>query len=256
MKSILIFFTALFCSHSWSQTETLSLFFKVNLNELTPSSAQKLDSLCEIGDLTSIKLSGYADARGNDSMNLLLSKSRVDAIQSALNSKGIQVAESSFFGENYPKDAKSQSNYAFWRRVDLSYNMKETGVSDLNTIDIESIKNGKLEAIPLQLEFYNMSADFMPYSAAELEKLFNFMQKNTSVKAFIRGHVCCSGGDVASYYSTLRAEAVHDYLVSKGISTERLTFKGFGNSMPLVWPELTDEDQQRNRRVDVIFSMD
>jgi outer membrane protein OmpA-like peptidoglycan-associated protein len=256
MKSILIFFTALFCSHSWSQTETLPLFFKVNVNELTPSSAQKLDSLIEIGDLTGIKLSGYADMRGNDSMNLLLSKSRVDAIQNVLNSNGFNVSESSFFGENYPTGGKDQSNFAFWRRVDLSYTFKETKANDLSTIDIEAIKNGKLEAIPLQLEFYNMSADFMPYSTPELEKLFNFMQKNTSVKAFIRGHVCCSGGDVASYYSTLRAEAVHDYLISKGISAERLTFKGFGNSMPLVWPELTDEDQQRNRRVDVIFSME
>jgi outer membrane protein OmpA-like peptidoglycan-associated protein len=256
MKSSLIFIVSFTCFNFYSQTESLSLFFKVNVNELTPSSAQKLDSLFEIGDLTSIKLSGYADIRGNDSMNLLLSKSRVDAIQNALNSKGFQVTESSFFGENYPTSVKDRSNFAFWRRVDLSYSIKEALVNDLSTINIESIKNGKLEAIPLQLEFYNMSADFMPYSATELEKLYNFLQKNTAVKAFIRGHVCCSGGDIASYYSTLRAEAVHDYLISKGISAERLSFKGFGNTMPLVWPELTDEDQQRNRRVDVIFSIE
>ncbi len=173
----------------------------------------------------------------------------------SISSFGFTIEESTFFGEEYPANSKNESNYAFWRRVDLSYSIDDSRPKKLSQIDIDDIKSGKLEAIPLQLEFYNTSAEFMPYSTSELEKLLEFMQKNKTVNAFIRGHVCCSGGDIGNYYSNLRAEAVYNYLINKGISEERLSFQGFGNSIPLIWPELTEEDQQRNRRVDVVFSI-
>ncbi len=82
------------------------------------------------------------------------------------------------------------------------------------------------------------------------------MQKNKTVNAFIRGHVCCTGGDIGDYYSNLRAKAVFDFLTTNGIAEDRLSYLGFGNRLPLVTPELTEEDQQRNRRVDVVFSIE
>lgn len=256
MKKLLIGLTVFSHLNGMAQDAKMSLFFKVNVNELTPQSSADLDSLMDLGNLTDIKLAGFADSRGSDSMNLLLSQSRVKAIESSLTSYGFTVDESTFFGEQYPANSKNESNYAFWRRVDLSYSLDESMPKKLSQIDIYDIKSGKLEAIPLQLEFYNMSDEFMPYSTSELEKLLEFMQKNKTVNAFIRGHVCCTGGDIGNYYSNLRAEAVYNYLINKGINEERLSFQGFGNSSPLVWPELTEEDQQRNRRVDVVFSIE
>lgn len=256
MKSVLFVLTIFSFLKGLSQDAQMSLFFNVNVNELTPKSSADLDSLMNLGILSDIKLVGFADMRGSDSMNLLLSRSRVKAIENILNSNSFDVAESSFYGEKYPLNSDNQSNYAFWRRVDLSYTLEKAKPNSLSQIDINDIISGQLEAIPLQLEFYNMSAEFMPYSTSELEKFLEFMQKNESVNAFIRGHVCCSGGDIADYYSNLRAEAVYNYLITNGISDDRLSFKGFGNSSPLVWPEVTEEDQQRNRRVDVIFSME
>ena len=55
--------------------------------------------------------------------------------------------------------------------------------------------------------------------------------------------------------SFLRAKAVNDYLIRRGISENRLGYEGYSNTIPLVTPELTEEDQQRNRRVDVIFTI-
>jgi flagellar motor protein MotB len=43
-------------------------------------------------------------------------------------------------------------------------------------------------------------------------------------------------------------------LIKKGIHPDRLDFKGFNRTVPVVYPEVTEEDQQRNRRVDVVFS--
>ncbi len=82
MKKILIGLTVCLQLNGMSQDAKISLFFKVNVNELTPQSSADLDSLMDLGNLTDIKLVGYADSRGSDSMNLLLSQSRVEAIES------------------------------------------------------------------------------------------------------------------------------------------------------------------------------
>ena len=42
-------------------------------------------------------------------------------------------------------------------------------------------------------------------------------------------------------------------MVDLGISKKRLSYKGMSNNEPLVFPELSDADRQRNRRVDVQF---
>jgi outer membrane protein OmpA-like peptidoglycan-associated protein len=52
-----------------------------------------------------------------------------------------------------------------------------------------------------------------------------------------------------------RAKSVNDYLIRRGISEKRIGYEGYSNSIPLIKPELTEEDQQRNRRVDVIFTI-
>jgi flagellar motor protein MotB len=55
--------------------------------------------------------------------------------------------------------------------------------------------------------------------------------------------------------SEKRAKAVYDYLTKNEIDSSRLNFKGFSNTIPLIYPEITDEDSQRNRRVDIIFKL-
>jgi outer membrane protein OmpA-like peptidoglycan-associated protein len=53
------------------------------------------------------------------------------------------------------------------------------------------------------------------------------------------------------YNNTLsenRAKSVVDYLVSKGISQNRLTAKGFGFSSPVIKGAKTEEEHQQNRR--------
>ncbi|HRB69629.1 MAG TPA: OmpA family protein, partial [Chitinophagales bacterium] len=68
----------------------------------------------------------------------------------------------------------------------------------------------------------------------------------------LSAHTDCRGSDV--YNQTLsqkRAESVVQYLISKGISTNRLTAKGYGETMPIetcVCEKCNDEQHQINRR--------
>jgi outer membrane protein OmpA-like peptidoglycan-associated protein len=50
---------------------------------------------------------------------------------------------------------------------------------------------------------------------------------------------------------------VVEYLKQKGIDPRRLTWVGYGESQPLIYPELSDEDEQANRRAEFrILSID
>jgi predicted ATPase len=47
-----------------------------------------------------------------------------------------------------------------------------------------------------------------------------------------------------------RAKAVNDYLISKGIAHERLTYQGYGSSKP-VNNNVTEADKAQNRRTEL-----
>ena len=68
----------------------------------------------------------------------------------------------------------------------------------------------------------------------------------------VAGHTDSRGSDAYNMkLSQQRAEAVRDYLVSKGIAADRLSAKGYGESQPVAG-NATDEDRFKNRRVELI----
>jgi outer membrane protein OmpA-like peptidoglycan-associated protein len=67
------------------------------------------------------------------------------------------------------------------------------------------------------------------------------------------GHADSVGSDEYNLQlSRLRAEAVARYLVSKGISPERISVEGYGSSRPIGKND-TEEGRSKNRRVDIKF---
>ena len=84
-----------------------------------------------------------------------------------------------------------------------------------------------------------------------LEYLIELMEKNPTWKLHIRGHVCC-GPD--QKISDKRAKNVYKFLLKKNIDPSRLSYKGYSDTKPIVFPEKTDEDAHTNRRVDFMIS--
>ena len=68
----------------------------------------------------------------------------------------------------------------------------------------------------------------------------------------VAGHTDSRGSDAYNMkLSQQRAEAVRNYLVSKGIAADRLSAKGYGESQPVA-DNATDEGRFKNRRVELI----
>ncbi len=85
----------------------------------------------------------------------------------------------------------------------------------------------------------------------ELDKWATYLNENPRVTADIYGYTDNTGPSTYNLdLSERRAQAVVNYLTSKGVSPKRLTAKGFGENQPVA-PNTTREGRQKNRRVEL-----
>lgn len=130
--------------------------------------------------------------------------------------------------------------YSLYGKKDKYYSqVEEVNPSNYNRdknlfvkVDIcaEPVECGK--AIQLQNILFDLDKYVIKEAAKkELNRLVRFMKDNPSVKVELSSHTDCR--NTAEYNQTLsqnRANASVDYLVSQGISRDRLTGKGYGES--------------------------
>jgi outer membrane protein OmpA-like peptidoglycan-associated protein len=88
-------------------------------------------------------------------------------------------------------------------------------------------------------------------SLATLDKLADYLTRETSLKVTISGHTDNIGSMEDNLQLSLnRAKAVMNYLLSKGISVERMNVKSFGEAQPKDSNQ-TEQGRQKNRRVEI-----
>ncbi len=99
--------------------------------------------------------------------------------------------------------------------------------------------------------FETGSASLRLESLAELDRLAKLLTENLTLKIQINGHTDNVGDDAFNQtLSEARAKAVQDYLLTKSIAPERLRFKGFGETKPILGSNDTIEGRARNRRTE------
>jgi outer membrane protein OmpA-like peptidoglycan-associated protein/tetratricopeptide (TPR) repeat protein len=87
-------------------------------------------------------------------------------------------------------------------------------------------------------------------SQVEMDKLFQLLQENPSVKIQVEGHTDNIGKAADNLkLSENRAKSVVRYLVNKGIAPSRLVAKGFGATRPVA-DNKTEAGRARNRRTE------
>ena len=107
----------------------------------------------------------------------------------------------------------------------------------------------------LVLEGVNFDFDkavIRPEDYATLDENVEALRKWGDVDVEVAGHTCNIGTDAYNLgLSQRRANAVREYLISKGIPAERLTAKGYGESRP-AFNNDTIEGRAKNRRVELV----
>ncbi|HSO46527.1 MAG TPA: OmpA family protein [Rhizobiaceae bacterium] len=107
----------------------------------------------------------------------------------------------------------------------------------------------------LVLEGVNFEFDkavIRPQYHAILDQNIVALKEWGDVDVEVAGHTCSIGTEEYNLGLSLRrAEAVRNYLVSKGVSADRLTVRGYGESRPAV-SNATPEGRAQNRRVELV----
>jgi len=116
-------------------------------------------------------------------------------------------------------------------------------------VEMHQIKEG--ERVVLKNVFFETNKfDLKPKSKVELNKLVDFLTKNPTVTIELSGHTDNVGNSKANQIlSDNRAKAVYNYLIEKGITTERLSTKGYGDTQPIASND-TEEGRAENRRTE------
>lgn len=96
----------------------------------------------------------------------------------------------------------------------------------------------------------NLSAD----AKASLDKLVTVVNTYPDTDIEVQGHTDSKGTEAYNNkLSVSRAAAVSDYLRNSGISTHRISIKGFGESAPK-YTNATADGQSQNRRVEFLIT--
>ncbi len=114
-------------------------------------------------------------------------------------------------------------------------------------MEIKPIKVGesyKLNDIYFESDHFELK----PESQAIIDGFKEFLDENSNIKVAIQGFTDDVGNDDYNLkLSENRAKSVYEYLISLGIKSDRLTFKGFGESMPVA-SNTTLDGRAKNRR--------
>ena len=152
----------------------------------------------------------------------------------------------------------SYPGYSFFSK---NFDMKNPDNLEAVHMDIPMIPITSDKPVLLENVFFDLGkATLRKESYIELNKLVDFLIKNSSIKIEIAGHTDSRGDDVENMtLSTDRAKAVYEYVLSKGIAAERLSYKGYGETKPVYTDEQisklsTSKEQvnahQANRRTE------
>ena len=106
---------------------------------------------------------------------------------------------------------------------------------------------------PIYFEFDK--SNITQQGAFELDKLVQVMNSNDKLVIFAKSHTDSRGSDEYNLsLSERRAQATVQYVISKGISADRITGKGFGETEPVVpCKPCTEEEYAKNRRSEFLI---
>lgn len=149
---------------------------------------------------------------------------------------------------NYVLNFYNDSSFTFSKNI---YLKDSAELKNIRTI-LPQLRKGTKRPIG-NINFYGGSPEYIPNAVPSINNLYKLMAKNSGLKIQIEGHTNgCDPGVQA--LSEKRSQKIRDFLVKKGINSERIKTLGKGckEMLFLLNESTTLEQQEANRRVEVL----
>ncbi len=155
-------------------------------------------------------------------------------------------------GDDYAMSISAEGYRDYSRAFSLA-EVREESDAYILTVELEEYDDILIEPDPIILEnvrFRSGSTDLLEASFLELDGVVRLMEARDDIRIEILGHTDDVGDDQDNLLlSQNRAQSVADYLISRGISSSRLSAIGYGESRPIA-ENTTEEGRAQNRRVE------
>ena len=237
-------FWALGARAQTSQDTTLTIFFESGESTLNSNQKKSIESfVSSVGEVEEV--AGFTDTVGSVQSNRNLSRLRANSVwKSVVSSREVIL---SFYGEEFMQSPELSVN----RKVQISARKKNpTSVypkfSVVDSFDIENIN------------FIADRAIITPESMNSTPTLISKLRSYHGTHFDIVGHVNYQSKKDQAYLKDLfklsedRAKVIFELLLDNGFSMKSLSYKGVGNSQPLIPAPVSDEERKRNMRVQII----
>lgn len=269
MRSILVIAALLTIFIGNAQEEIVqSVYFEFDKYDLDSKQAEAVFQFIKKADSTrieSVEIFGYTDDIGKDAYNFKLSTNRATTIKDALLASGIKnkiivtiegkgrILIDDDIVENLPE--KRSKN----RRVDVVLNLKPLPKIEIPGFYTSVQKNHIVgDHIYLDDLLFERGSSKLTFQAkSQLDKISKLLHRYKNLQFEVQGHVCCTPPYQKEaidretrkrMLSHNRAEAVYKYLAFKKIPKSRMTFKGYGNTVPL------GKGAEYDRRVELVIT--
>ena len=117
-------------------------------------------------------------------------------------------------------------------------------------MDITKVEVGKTLRIN-ELSFDADSTNLREENFEILDEVYDFLVKHPKVTVEIGGHTnTLPSHEYCDRLSTDRAKSVAEYVVTKGIESDRVSYKGYGKRKPITKLR-SEQARKKNQRVEV-----
>lgn len=265
-------FLVLFClSFGFSHAQNdYYVLFEFNKDEVPDSAMAFLVKNIYTQNIKSIYLEGHCDSVGSKHYNYDLSRRRVNAVKSILVQNGFdakKIEGKVAFGKDKPlNDNLTAIDRQKNRRVLVKFEttlLEEKAIipiPEIKNLGSKEFKKGDKISLP-SLLFYGGRHVLLNSSLSTLDSLLIILKKYPDMKFEIQGHVCCTTTELDGFdwdtgtdnLSVNRALAIYQWLISKGIDKQRMTYKGFGGTQKIYLDESDLNKRALNRRVEILI---
>ena len=144
--------------------------------------------------------------------------------------------------------------YVWSKNMEDKKRTMEAATAGTGTVVTQTADNQLRLSIPNDISFDTGSADIRPGLRPILDQFAQGLGQQPSMEVRIVGHTDNTGSDaINNPLSVNRAQSARDYLVSRGVSSSRISIDGRGSREPIA-DNATEAGRARNRRIDLFLA--